>query len=130
MLALPEAQISRQLPGESWQLEVEFVMGQSLQICLTTINTGDKPQALSQALHTYLPVDDIHAAEVWGLEGCRYADKVTGVADNQQQGPVRFAGEVDRIYYSANQGQQIGIPPRSARPGTSGSTGLIQSNGP
>ncbi|WP_304638711.1 D-hexose-6-phosphate mutarotase [Pseudomonas sp.] len=107
VLALPEAEIARQLPGESWQLEAEFVLGQALQICLTTTNTGNRPQPLSQALHTYLPVDSIHRAEVWGLEGCRYADKVTGIADNQQQGPVTFSGEVDRIYYDHQSPVQL-----------------------
>lgn len=99
LLTLPEAEIIRQLPDESWRVEAEFVLGQGLQLSLTTTNTGDKPQSLSQALHSYLPVDSIHKTQIWGLESCRYADKATGVAENRQQGPVRFEGEVDRIYH-------------------------------
>lgn len=107
VLELPEGEIARQLPAESWHLEVEFVLGQGLQVCLTTTNTGSRPQPLSQALHSYLPVQSIHDTEIWGLDGCRYADKVTGVSDNLQQGAVRFTGEVDRIYHGHQSPVQL-----------------------
>lgn len=99
MLELPEATIARQLPGERWRLQAEFLLGQTLSVSLISTNLSDKPQVLSQALHTYLPVRSIHSTRLWGLEGASYVDQVTGVASNSQHGAVTFSGEVDRIYY-------------------------------
>ncbi|QJD58303.1 D-hexose-6-phosphate mutarotase [Pseudomonas sp. gcc21] len=99
LLELPEDTIRKQLPGEAWRLQAEFELGQSLSINLITTNLSDKPQVLSQALHSYLPVHSIHSTQLWGLEGASYVDQVTGVASNTQHGAVTFTGEVDRIYY-------------------------------
>ncbi|MEX0731802.1 MAG: D-hexose-6-phosphate mutarotase [Aquisalimonadaceae bacterium] len=98
-LSLPPAEIARHLPEGNWQLGVEFVLGRHLSIALTTTNTGDQPQVLSQALHAYLPVGDIEPARLQGLDGCMYIDKVIGSADNVQVGSVAFGPEVDRIYH-------------------------------
>lgn len=73
-------------------------VGQELEVQLTTTNTGDKPFQLGQALHTYFEVGDIRRATVAGLEGCDYLDKVDGGARKQQQGPVAFTRETDRVY--------------------------------
>ena len=99
VLELPEETIARQLPDEKWRLRVEFLLGQSLSVSLTTTNVNDRPQVLSQALHSYLPVRSIQSTQLWGLEGASYVDQVTGVPANTQHGAVTFAGEVDRIYY-------------------------------
>ncbi|HDZ55426.1 MAG TPA: D-hexose-6-phosphate mutarotase [Pseudomonas xinjiangensis] len=107
VLELPQTEVTRRLPAESWSLEVEFVLGQSLIVCLTTVNTGDKPQVLSQALHSYLPVKDISDVQLWGLEGSSFVDQVTGIPDNTQQGAVTFEGEVDRIYYDHQSSIQL-----------------------
>lgn len=107
VLELPTAEISRQLPGEHWQLEAEFILGQSLSVTLTTRNIGTEPQVLSQALHTYLPVTAIQDTQLWGLEGCHYIDQVSGVPDNVQQGAVIFSEEVDRIYYGHQTAIQV-----------------------
>ena len=71
---------------------------ESCQIELMTENVGAEPLALSQALHTYLPVKDIATAAVHGLEGAAYLDTLDGWQRKQQQGAVRFVGETDRIY--------------------------------
>ncbi|UAW99916.1 D-hexose-6-phosphate mutarotase [Halopseudomonas nanhaiensis] len=97
-LELPRSDIKAQLPDEDWSLQVEFVLGKSLRMSLTTVNTGSKPQRLSQALHSYLPVRDIREARIWGLEGAEFLDQLTGVDRVRQQGAVTFSGEVDRIY--------------------------------
>lgn len=96
-LELPSTTIERLLLEEQWQLSVEFVLGQELQVTLVTTNTGTQVQPLGQALHTYLPVSDIDRVEVLGLDGCAYLDQLTGHTE-QQAGAVRFTGEVDRIY--------------------------------
>ncbi len=99
VLELPGAVIKRQLPEDDWHLQVEFELSKSLKVALTTTNTGQESRGLSQALHSYLPVRDIHETRLWGLEGAEFFDQLTGIDHNRQQGPVTFAGEVDRIYH-------------------------------
>lgn len=96
---LPAAALAQALPGEHWQLDVEFVLGADLLVTLISRNLGTRPQALSQALHSYLPVSDIDKALVTGLENSAYLDQLTG-QQQQQQGPVGFSMEVDRIYFN------------------------------
>ena len=96
-LELAPETITRQLPDEAWVVRVEFRLAHELEIGLTTTNTGTRPQRLSQALHSYLPVTDIADVEITGLLGCAYIDKLQG-ATLVQEAPLRFAQEVDRIY--------------------------------
>lgn len=74
-----------------------------LRIELTVVNSGDAELAFEEALHTYLSVSDVARIELDGLDGCTYLDRAQGAAagadgDPVQAGPIRFAGEVDRIY--------------------------------
>ncbi|MFA5678228.1 MAG: hypothetical protein WC953_07425 [Pseudomonas sp.] len=99
VLELPAEQISRQLPDEHWAVELEFVLGTSLKVTLTTTNTGSREQILSQALHSYLPVDDIGNARIHGLDGVRYLDKLRKGATSTQSGVIQIDEEVDRVYF-------------------------------
>jgi glucose-6-phosphate 1-epimerase len=67
-----------------------------------TGDTGDAPFAFEVALHTYFAVSDAGAVAVAGLGGCDYVDKVAGGARRRQGAePIRFDGEVDRVYDGA-----------------------------
>ncbi len=79
-------------------LELYIEVGDALVLELTTLNAGDAAVRIGEALHAYFTVGDIAEVEVLGLEGCRYLDKTQGFAAAQQQGPVRFTAETDRIY--------------------------------
>lgn len=70
------------------------------QLALSTTNPGSEPLAFSQALHTYLPTEDIDRTQVEGLENCGYVDSLKHWTYHTQQGAVRFEGETDRIYES------------------------------
>lgn len=70
------------------------------RIALTTTNLGSAPLAMTQALHTYLPTDDIAKTLVEGLDGCVYIDTLANWREYTQHGPVGFSGETDRIYES------------------------------
>ncbi|MBE0510000.1 MAG: D-hexose-6-phosphate mutarotase [Chromatiales bacterium] len=87
---------------EQWphasELRQHITIGKTLRHELITSNLSDQPITIGQALHTYFQVGDLRQCHVAGLEGCDYIDKVAGMARASQQGPVRFAGEVDRIY--------------------------------
>ena len=84
----------------AFRLTLRITVGATLQLALTTRNTGKTPFTLTQALHSYFAVGDIAQTSVTGLHGCHYLDKAAGAggAVKQQTGAVRFTSEVDRIY--------------------------------
>lgn len=84
--------------NHGFDLELVVTVGTTLTMALTTLNTGDMPISITQALHTYFCIGHIGQTTVRGLESCTYLDKVESFAANQQSGAVRFAGETDRIY--------------------------------
>ena len=88
------------LPGE---FEVRYgvsLHGDDLGILLEIHNPGATAHTMEAALHTYLAVADLDRAEVHGLDGVPYLDKVTGTRE-VQDGPLRFDGETDNVYDSA-----------------------------
>ncbi len=73
-----------------------------LRVSLTVHNTGAQDLAFTGALHTYLAVDDIAAAQLRGLGGQPEWDAVTDV-HGQAAGVLGFDGEFDRVYPAAPQ---------------------------
>jgi D-hexose-6-phosphate mutarotase len=73
-------------------------VGHELTIELVTQNTGSSPFTITEALHTYFVIGDIDAAQVSGLAGCEYIDKVDGGKRKTEPGKVRVTSEVDRVY--------------------------------
>jgi len=89
--------------------------GDALELAFEVVNAGDAPLSFEIALHTYFAVSAADAVAVGGLGGCAYADKVAGGARRQQDGaPIRFEGEVDRVYESG--GPVTLADPARARP--------------
>lgn len=76
-------------------------LGDRLEIALETTNPTTAPVVLTEALHTYFAVSDIAKAEIAGLDGASYLDKLDGFARKRQSGPIVVDREVDRIYESA-----------------------------
>ena len=96
--------------------------GDGLELAFEVANTGNAPFAFEIALHTYFAVLAAGAVAVKGLGGCTYADKVAGGALRRQDGaPIRFEGEVDRVYDSGGPVAIAG--PTLARPIRIASTG-------
>lgn len=83
-------------------LELTIVVGDSLELSLTTSNTGDAAIIISEAFHTYFQVGDITRTRVTGLDGILYADKVENFARSTQHGEITFAGEIDRVYLNTS----------------------------
>jgi D-hexose-6-phosphate mutarotase len=75
-----------------------ITIGRELEVSLATHNIGSESFRLGQALHTYFQVGDVRRIAIHGLDGCAYLDKVGGSARRQQQGPITFTQETDRIY--------------------------------
>ncbi|WP_271409840.1 D-hexose-6-phosphate mutarotase [Pseudomonas sp. Q1-7] len=91
---------SEPLPGwpHAAELKLTILLGERLQLSLSTRNSGDTPLALSQALHSYFAVGDIREVELQGLDGCRYIETLEDWQLRKQQGNLDFSGETDRIY--------------------------------
>jgi len=80
--------------------QLEFRIGETLSLALTTTNEGDAPQTFSEALHSYFAVGDSRRANIHGLDGVTFIDTVGEITTRTQDGLVTFPGEVDRIYHS------------------------------
>lgn len=75
------------------------VVGSRLSLALQVTNLSDETVSFEEALHTYFDVRDICAAEVTGLEGAAFYDRLAGPGPVPgEPGPVRFVSETDRIY--------------------------------
>lgn len=95
---LPEAQ--DELPGwpHDVELKLRVVLGDALELSLTSHNRGTAPVTISQALHSYFAVSDVRQARVEGVEGLSYIETLADWEQRQQEGALGFAGETDRIY--------------------------------
>ena len=77
----------------------EVLMGPTLTMALEIENRDEAAIGYEEALHTYFTVSDISAISISGLERTTYIDKVGGSPERtQDDAPIRFAGETDRVY--------------------------------
>lgn len=86
--------------GSNLATMLEFHVGKDLQLALHTINIGKSKETFSEALHSYFAVTDSRQTLVHGLDGEHYINTVGVESTQQQQGPVTFPDEIDRIYQS------------------------------
>ncbi|MGL5927542.1 MAG: D-hexose-6-phosphate mutarotase [Dermatophilaceae bacterium] len=95
---------SEEATSTSWphpyRLSLRATLGATLELALTTTNTGGSQFDLEEALHPYLVVGDVREVRVEGLDDVSYFDKVTQT-ERHQQGPVVFTGETDGVFRSA-----------------------------
>lgn len=81
--------------------EVTARLGRSLEISLTTTNTGDAAFDVEEALHAYLVVGDVSRVTIDGLDGKSFFDKVTGT-ERSQHGPLAPTGETDAVFRTSD----------------------------
>jgi glucose-6-phosphate 1-epimerase len=126
-LGIKDDESSRAMWNHAFDLELIVTVGAALKIELLTRNTGDTPFAISEALHTYFRVGDINQAQVSGLEGTTYLDKVRDFAQAVQTGPITFSGETDRVYVNTEVDCLIRDPAlgRNIRVAKSGSVSTV-----
>jgi glucose-6-phosphate 1-epimerase len=79
-------------------IELNLVLGKSLEISLNTRNLSAGPVTITEALHAYFAVDDIRRVSVYGLEDKEYLDSVDSSRRKRQEGVVAISGETDRVY--------------------------------
>ncbi|MEP6968819.1 MAG: D-hexose-6-phosphate mutarotase [Betaproteobacteria bacterium] len=111
VLRLTDDAASRSLWPHTFALDLTLrVSGNTLDIALTCTNTGASDWAFTAALHSYLAVHDVAQVRLLGLSLCRYEDHVDGGYQLQDAQPVRFAGEIDRVYADVPRALQLQAP--------------------
>ncbi len=91
-------------------LRLRIEVGHRLSLRLSTTNLGTSPLPLSQALHSYFAVGDIHGARIQGLANGTYLDTLEQWRCKTQQGDLAITSEVDRIYLHTPREIQIEDP--------------------
>lgn len=97
-LGLTDSGETRNLFEYKFDLEIAISIGRQLNIELTMKNMDSKDFTVTSAFHSYYAIHNILDVSVHGLEGCGFIDKVDNFKTKMQDGPVRMAGETDRIY--------------------------------
>jgi len=100
-LGLTDSDSSRAVWPYKFELELEVIVGKSLELKLTTKNTGNKAFTITQALHTYFNISNAENVSVIGLNGKSYLDKLDDFNSKSQSGDVLIVEEVDRVYQQA-----------------------------
>ncbi|NVK38313.1 MAG: D-hexose-6-phosphate mutarotase [Gammaproteobacteria bacterium] len=97
-LQLKDNEYTRSIWPFAFELTCRFHLGDDIRMELVNYNSGDKPFAVSQALHTYFPVKNIERLKIHGANQHRYIDALDQWQSKQQHGPIEIKKEVDRIY--------------------------------
>jgi glucose-6-phosphate 1-epimerase len=97
-------------------LQVRYVLGDNIEIELTTTNLSNKPKPLSQAIHTYFALDDVNDHTLLGLNKVSYIDQLDDSKQKIQNGEVVITEHTDRVYLTSqdnvtllNTKQQVDI---------------------
>jgi glucose-6-phosphate 1-epimerase len=86
---------------EGWDATLTARLGDTLSTTLTIENMAPETQRCEAALHSYFAVGDIREVTVAGLEGAPFEEMTSGRQMPADRAPVRFEGEVDRLYAHA-----------------------------
>jgi D-hexose-6-phosphate mutarotase len=97
-LMLTPNEATRELWEYNFVLLYDIIVGKTLTLELTTINTDTEAFDVTQALHSYFNVSDIKHVAVKGLEErIFYSNLDRGL--EKQYGEVTITEEVDRVYF-------------------------------
>ena len=97
-MRLNSSEESLQLWPFHFELILEIYIAKELKVSLITKNTDTKAFSITDALHTYLAIDDINTVYIDGLDQKKYYDKTDESFYNIQEGRLSFTKETDRIY--------------------------------
>jgi len=92
--------------------EVDFVVtvGDQLSMELRVTNTSEQPFTFENCLHTYFHISSISDISITGLSNTRYHDKVADLVATEGHEPIRFQGEMDRVYFNTTATTEIADP--------------------
>jgi D-hexose-6-phosphate mutarotase len=99
VLSLGPNDLSAKYWPNHFKLDYTITVGESLDLRLTTTNTGNKPFSYEEALHTYFAISDIRQVQLMGLGGSQFSSKVPPVGVHKQNpDPLLFSAETDSVY--------------------------------
>ncbi len=96
-MALPQSEFDPEYWPHDSEVLVEFVLTDSLTVSLININKSSQAISLTQALHSYFPIADIHQLSVTGLADADYIEFNQGPY-KQEDDKAFFDRETDRVY--------------------------------
>lgn len=108
--SLASSPLTLTLWPQPFELTLRVSVGKSLSLALHTRNTGDGVMEISAALHSYFAVSDIGNISIEGLDGVLFRDAVNDDRVCKQCGPIRFHGELDRVYHDTRVDVLIADP--------------------
>jgi D-hexose-6-phosphate mutarotase len=97
-----------------FRLVLTVTIGKELTVELTTFNEDDKEFIISEALHSYLYVQNVEKITIDGLDQIAYWDKVDGI-DKIQDGAVTITEETDHVYTNTSASCFITLPTSKRR---------------
>lgn len=98
ILEFIDTEKTKELWPHKFKLSLSIIVGDTLNIELTTKNTGKEEFSISEALHTYFKVGNINDIKILGLENTDFLDKTNSFSQTHQTGMVKINEETDRIY--------------------------------
>ncbi|WP_434938005.1 D-hexose-6-phosphate mutarotase [Shewanella sp. HL-SH8] len=99
----------RQYWPHDTEVKVLFTLSDTLSVSIVNKNSANYPVSLTQALHTYLPINDIHQLSATGFDGSKYIEFGQGPYQ-QPNDKVNFDKETDRVYTDLSPVQHLHTP--------------------
>jgi glucose-6-phosphate 1-epimerase len=109
-LSTESDEASRRWWPHEFRMVYRVVIGATLRLELTMVNTGNAGFEFAEALHTYFQEGDVRTVRARGLDGVTYQDKVDGNRDKAQSGDLTFAGATDNVYLNTRGSVELVDP--------------------
>jgi glucose-6-phosphate 1-epimerase len=106
IFTLPAGEIDKQYWPHDSQITVLFTLGETLSVSLVNTNNANYDVTLTQALHSYFPIENIHQLTASGFEGSQYIEFGKGPF-KQDDDVVQFDQETDRVYTKLAHTQEL-----------------------
>ena len=102
ILRLSDSKESREIWDYKFELDVVFLISESLTVKMITKNNDSKEFMITEALHTYFSVSHIDDVIVHGLEEKCYIDTLDDTRVTQT-GSLTVDAECDRVYLGVDK---------------------------
>jgi glucose-6-phosphate 1-epimerase len=109
IFTLPASEIDNNYWPHDTQIKVLFTLGETVSVSLVNTNNAHYDVTLTQALHSYFPIEDIHQLKASGFGGSEYTELGEGPC-KQHDDVVTFNKETDRVYTQLGPTQELHTP--------------------
>lgn len=106
------------------ELTLTILVGESLELSLTTRNLDSHPINLTSALHSYFSVNDVSDAQISGISGS-FQDKTRDYQTFETPSPYTFSKETDRVHHCLAQSVDIQCGQHTTQVGSSGHDSIV-----